>query len=120
MNKIGLMGENEACKYIKRLGYRILKRNHREGSDEIDIIAREKDCTLVFIEVKTLLMVEKSQLVPEDNFTKQKSKKVNRACRSFASKHAEFIDERRGWRIDLIAIEFSSENKFIIRHYKNV
>lgn len=118
--KVGKMGEEKACEYLIKKGYKILKRNYREKFDEIDIIARERNCTLVFIEVKALSIGAYSKLIPEDNFTKQKDKKVKRACQLFASKNPDLIDERRGWRIDLIAVEILETGKVSIRHYENV
>ena len=50
---IGNFGERAACKYLKRKGYKILKRNYVGlNKREIDIIAR-KDNVTAFVEVKT-------------------------------------------------------------------
>lgn len=49
---LGTEGEDRAAKYLSRQGYRILERNYRTQSGEIDLIALDKD-TLVFVEVKT-------------------------------------------------------------------
>jgi putative endonuclease len=53
MNTIqkGKMGEDMAVKYLTDKGYKILKRNHRTGHKEIDIIA-ELPNEIVFVEVK--------------------------------------------------------------------
>jgi putative endonuclease len=40
-----------AIKTLKRKGYRIIERNHRNRLGEIDVVAEEGDC-LVFVEVK--------------------------------------------------------------------
>jgi putative endonuclease len=48
----GNKGEDAACEYLKKQGYRILARNYAAKTGEIDIIARRKN-TLVFAEVKT-------------------------------------------------------------------
>jgi putative endonuclease len=48
----GREGENRAAAALEARGMRILARNFRSRSGEIDIIALEKD-TLVFVEVKT-------------------------------------------------------------------
>lgn len=50
--KLGAEGEEIAVNYLRHKGYRILERNYRIRSGEIDIIAEQKR-DLVFIEVKT-------------------------------------------------------------------
>ena len=50
--KFGKTGENLAADYLKKKGYKILERNHRNPMGEIDIIARDRR-TLVFVEVKS-------------------------------------------------------------------
>ena len=47
----GDRGEALAAEWLRRQGYRILERNFACRSGEIDIIA-EKDCRIVFVEVK--------------------------------------------------------------------
>lgn len=53
MNKraVGAVYEERAAEYLERLGYRIIRRNYRCRSGEIDLIA-EQDGYLVFVEVK--------------------------------------------------------------------
>lgn len=56
VNPIAKLGEEKACKYLKKLGFKIIERNFRKGYGEVDIIAidqSEKEKILVFIEVKT-------------------------------------------------------------------
>lgn len=48
----GRIGENVACKYLKKKHYKILERNFRKPFGEIDIIAQKED-VIVFAEVKT-------------------------------------------------------------------
>jgi putative endonuclease len=48
----GVLGEQEAKKYLKRLGMKFLTANFRTERGEIDLVMRENDC-LVFVEVKT-------------------------------------------------------------------
>lgn len=50
---IGKTGEDIACEYLIKNGYKIIERNwHYSKNAEIDIIAEDKN-ELVFIEVKT-------------------------------------------------------------------
>ena len=48
----GLIGEEQAAKYLIAKGYEILDRNYRTKISEIDIIAIKSEI-LVFVEVKT-------------------------------------------------------------------
>ena len=49
----GRAGEDAACKFLKKRGYKVLYRNFKHrGGGEIDIVCRDSE-TLVFIEVKT-------------------------------------------------------------------
>ena len=113
----GKIGEDLACGYLVKDGYKVLKRNYKAKWDEIDIIAKEKDGTLVFVEVKTLK--DGGRLMPEDNMTSAKIKKLKRACAAVAGRNADLIDDRKGWRMDLLALTISGD-KCIIKHYKNV
>ena len=48
----GNAGEDAACAYLLKKGWKILDRNVRRGRNEIDIIAQKRGL-LAFIEVKT-------------------------------------------------------------------
>ena len=52
-NKLtGQCGEDAAAAFLKKKGYKIIKRNYKNKIGEIDIIAKNKE-DLVFVEVKT-------------------------------------------------------------------
>ncbi|HNY37036.1 MAG TPA: YraN family protein [Petrotogaceae bacterium] len=51
MNSLGAVYEDCAVKFLKRKGFKILKRNFSVKSGEIDIICMDGN-TLVFVEVK--------------------------------------------------------------------
>lgn len=126
-NKIknGKLGEDTACAYLVENGWKILRRNYRRKSDEIDIIARSDDGTLIFCEVKSFATGEKTTgsagLMPEDNLTTAKFRKISRACEFFARQHPELINEDKGWRIDLLAVDIGMDGKALdVRHYENI
>ena len=48
---IGILGERQAEKFLKKLGYKIIDRNFSSRFGEIDLIAQDNNY-LVFIEVK--------------------------------------------------------------------
>jgi putative endonuclease len=49
---LGNKGEEMAASFLRKKGYRVLKRNYSVPTGEIDIVARDGG-TLVFVEVKT-------------------------------------------------------------------
>ena len=51
-NEIGLCGEDLACEFLMREGYRILERDWKIGKRDLDIVAIDDD-VLVIVEVKT-------------------------------------------------------------------
>ncbi len=122
--EIGLLGENIACDYLIKNRWKIIGRNYRRKSDEIDIIAVAPDKTLVFIEVKALVVrnhTDAEWLIPEDNLTPSKLWKITRTCKFFAWRNPHLIDEEKGWRIDLLAIDIGlSGGASDIRHYENI
>ena len=51
--RLGTQGENLACRFLRKNGYKVLYRNFKgRAGGEIDVICRDRD-TLVFVEVKT-------------------------------------------------------------------
>ena len=52
--EVGNLGESAACEYLRRHGFSIRDRNYVKKTGELDIIA-EKENTLHFVEVKTVL-----------------------------------------------------------------
>ena len=50
--EFGTLGEKLAAAYLKRNGYKILKKNYKNKLGEIDIIARDGE-EIVFVEVKS-------------------------------------------------------------------
>ncbi len=55
--EVGTFGENVAAEYLRRHGFFIRDRNFARKTGELDIIA-EKESTLHFVEVKTVLADE--------------------------------------------------------------
>ena len=71
--RLGADGESLACAELEKLGYRIVERNYRIRSGEIDIVANDAD-TIVFVEVKT--KTDGSFGDPVDEVTPQKQRQI--------------------------------------------
>ena len=50
---LGRKGEDIACRYLKKNGYKILKRNYKTPFGEADIVATSPNGYTCFVEVKT-------------------------------------------------------------------
>lgn len=68
-------GEEEACRFLKKNGCKIMDRNYRVRMGEIDIVARCKN-TLLFVEVKTRMSSAFAQPYEAVGFRKRRSLKT--------------------------------------------
>lgn len=120
-SELGKLGENLACDYLKSKKYRIIERNYRKPWGELDIVALAPDKTLVFIEVKTIRQFSgvAEEIQAEEQMTLAKMRKFKRTASLYAGKHQELFNDKKGWRLDLLALTMQGEN-FVIKHYENI
>jgi putative endonuclease len=109
----GDQGESIACKFLAENGYKIVKRNYRFGKGEIDIIAM-KEKTLVFVEVKT--RNNQNYGPAESAITVGKQKQIHKIAQAFLYEN-DFSDY--DCRIDVIAINYLSRDKYVLNHIVN-
>lgn len=76
-DELGKFGEDTACRYLIKNGYKILIRNFRCRLGEIDIIA-QKEGVLCFIEVKTRISQKYGK--PAEAVTINKQKRIYRCA----------------------------------------
>jgi putative endonuclease len=106
----GAEGETVACQYLERGGFAVLSRNYRCRSGEIDIVARDTDGTIVFVEVKDRHVVSHGEGFEAVTFGKRR--RVVRAARVFAAAHG--LSEGR-LRFDVVSISWR-DGRPEIRH----
>jgi putative endonuclease len=103
--EIGNLGEEVACEYLKRNSFRVVERNVRRKTGEIDIVARYGR-TLHFVEVKTILCEEfpeddaEDTWGPEANLHQEKIRRVARTGEWYVA-NTEFGGE---WEVDGILV----------------
>ena len=77
---LGRYGEDVAALHLRAAGMQVLSRNWRCREGELDLVAREADGTLVFVEVKT--RSGSGYGAPSEAVDRRKSAKVRQvACR---------------------------------------
>ena len=80
----GVQGEEVACRYLIKKGYRILDRNYRSDHYELDIVA-SKGTIIVFCEVKTSRTDKFGS--PITWVTPMKIKRISLAAREYIFSH---------------------------------
>ena len=116
---IGSHGEDAAVEYLKKKGYKIVKRNYRIYKNEIDIIAENQEY-FVFCEVKARKQVygESSPYGrPASAVTKEKQRHLISVARVFARHH---LKDGKRFRFDVIEIYLNTDGSVgHIHHIEN-
>ncbi len=117
MNKhsLGKIGEDLACKYLLKKGYRIINRNFHSRWGEIDIVA-QKNQTLYFIEVKTRWSSKFGD--PETAVTKFKLNSIIKTAHFYKILYPHTAEKKQ---IDVVAIKLTSSGQLLdLKHFENV
>jgi putative endonuclease len=113
--QIGRRGEREAEKYLRARGYRSLVRNYRKGKDEIDLVLRSPERTLVFCEVRT----RSAEAVVPGAFTldRRKVAALRRVCQAYLNALGR---PDVPFRFDLAEVTHEEGKTYRVAHYENV
>lgn len=116
--RTGSRGERIAARHLKAEGYRVLARNLRNRTGELDLVCLDPDRrTIVVVEVKTRTLREgetRATYAPELAVNPAKQRKLVSATR-------ELMRSRR-WsgrrvRIDVVAVEIDQRGRAAVRHH---
>jgi putative endonuclease len=102
---LGNRGEQLAAEHLKKQGARVLARNARSSSGELDLVV-EHQGDIVAVEVKT--RVEGQPALPEEAVGYVKLQRLKRLITEFAVANGY---EDRPWRIDVVAVEVDARGK---------
>lgn len=118
--KIGELGEDIACKFLKKQGFSIIERNYTKKWGEIDIVAK-REGKLHFIEVKSV-SCEKGWVSvihetsgagdgyrPEDNMHGLKAKRLARTIETYLLE--KNLSEDVSWQFDLATVYIEEGTK---------
>lgn len=111
---LGRQGEDLALDYLEGLGYRIVCRNFRLRSGEIDLIMYE-GAVLVFIEVRSKKALDHGSPLETVNYAKRRQ--IEKTARQFLARQKISDDVR--CRFDVIGISFRNGAAPEINHVSN-
>lgn len=107
--EVGKWGEKQALKYLKKQKYKILQKNFRTHSGEVDIIASKQN-VLVFVEVKTQRGF--GVIEPEHRVGLKKKRQLVKLAKYYVARTKTKFDEVR---MDIITVT-QNENNIDIKH----
>lgn len=111
---LGNKGERQAARFLRRLGYRIVARQHKNQFGEIDLIALDGDC-VVFVEVKTRRSTAAGH--PAEAVDSAKQRQLTRLALVWL-KQQGLLEHRA--RFDVVAILWPEDaGRPEIEHYRN-
>lgn len=111
--RLGDIGENIACDFLRKHGFEIIERNYLRKWGEIDIVARKAD-VIRFVEVKSVSGVttkERPMRRPEENMHPWKLKRLGRVIQTYLlhlparARQAGKKQEEINWQLDLITVQ---------------
>ncbi|MCK5021884.1 MAG: YraN family protein [Candidatus Pacebacteria bacterium] len=131
--KIGNLGEDRACKFLKKNDFKIIDRNYLKKWGEIDIIAQKKSFfpkknqRIHFIEVKSVSCGDRwwningimDNYLVSDNIHHWKLQRLSRVFQTYLMEK-EISDERE-WQFDIIIIFLNiKDKKFEVKYFEDI
>ena len=111
---LGRRGEAAAERYLRKLGYIIVARGHRDNIGELDLVAVDGR-TVVFIEVKTRTSHDAGH--PADAVDEKKQQRLTRLALSYMKRH-DLLECAA--RFDVVAVTWPADsNQPTIEHFQN-
>ena len=112
-DEIGRRGEDEAARYLRGLGYRIVGRRERVLRGDIDIVALDGR-TVVFVEVRS--RSDTSHGHPAETVGATKQRRISQLAAAYIRRHRL---EDCSARIDVVAVTFPEGSPPVVEHYQN-
>lgn len=106
---LGSKGEDMAAQYLLSKGFEIITRNYGTGIGEIDLVSRDPENSLVFVEVKYAQSLRSGD--PAWKISPSKIKTIGRVAQQYLKEHSM---ENTPFRIDAVTISPNG-----IDHFRN-
>jgi len=121
VENLGLRGERQAKRFLKRRGLKILATNYRSPTGEIDLIALDRSTrkqmgaeTIVFVEVKT--RTSDYFTGPESAVNRDKKRRIKKVARYYLAHHPT---DGYNVRYDIVSIVARDAEKPQIKYIPN-
>lgn len=112
--ELGELGEKLAKKFLEERDYKIICQNFQSRQGEIDIIAKDKEETIVFVEVKTRTSLEFGN--PSEAVNSEKINHILKTAKYFL--HINKISNSN-IRFDVIEV-FIYKGRYRVNHIKQI
>lgn len=106
----GEKGEDIACIFLKKKGYKVKEKNFRSKYGELDIIADDAG-TLCFVEVKSRSRTDHGR--PEEFVDSRKQQKLIKTALTYISKNRI---EGRDMRFDIVSVDLNSSKSGLLKN----
>jgi putative endonuclease len=103
--EVGVRGEREAARHLKRQRYTVLERNFTTGRGEIDLVVF-RDGVIAFVEVRA--QTAPGLIDPLETITRRKQNRVIAAARQYAAIH-DLASEDVELRFDVVTVLFGRD-----------
>ena len=113
--KIGNLGEDIACEFLKNARYKILERNFSTDFGEIDVICKKKR-TLYFVEVKARSKSKMTKIEPRpaSSVTPEKQRTII----AVANYYIKSIEKNYRMQFDVIEVILDGDT-YEVKHLEN-
>jgi putative endonuclease len=101
----GRDAEDVAARFLQSQGYRVLERNWRTRTGELDMIAEDR-AALVFVEVRSKKAADST--TPQETVTHTKQRQVSQAAIAYVSQHNV---QDRDCRFDVVEVFLNEDGK---------
>ena len=110
--RLGLLGEEIAARWLTRRGWRIVYRRFRNGRRDIDLVA-QRDALVAFVEVKARKGSTFGDPVEAVNHRKQRE--LTRSARVWIDRHGR---AEENYRFDVVGV-LVDDQRVLVKHVEN-
>ena len=112
-NELGHRGEEEAARYLRSRGYRIVGRRERVLRGDIDIVALDGR-TVVFVEVRS--RSDHAHGHPAETVGPVKQRRIAELAAAYIHRHRL---HDCSVRLDVVAVTFAPDTPPVVEHFQN-